>query len=140
MTREAIEQILARHQEAFIRRDVEALVATHAPEGSFESPAYGVIRGKAAIRDMYRYWYSAFPDFMLSWKTALIDPPLASFLWTFRGTSAGPFFGDVKPGTPIDMTGAAQLSFSEEGILVARHVFDFSGVLVRAGVLKIKPA
>jgi predicted ester cyclase len=140
MTRSAIEEILSRHQEAFIRRDAHALAATHLPEGTFDSPAYGVIKGRQAIEDMYRYWYAAFPDFMLRWETALIDPPHAAFFWTFKGTAAGPFFGEVRPGTPVDMTGAAQYTCSEGGILTAKHVFDFSGILVRTGVLKIKPA
>jgi predicted ester cyclase len=140
MTRDAIEQILSRHQEAFVRRDARALAATHQPDGTFESPAYGVIRGRPAIEEMYRYWYTAFPDFILMWESAVIDPPHAAFFWNFKGTSAGPFFGEVRPGTPIEMTGAAHYTFAGNGILAARHVFDFSGILVRTGVLKIKPA
>ncbi|CAN5471367.1 hypothetical protein BH23ACI1_BH23ACI1_02730 [soil metagenome] len=139
MTREAIEQILARHQEAFIRRDAEALAATHAPDGSFQSPASGLVTGRDAIRDVYKYWYAAFPDFMFTWEAALIDPPRASFFWTFKGTAAGPFFGDVRPGTPVEMVGAAELVLDGNSIASIRHVFDFSGVLVRAGVLKVKP-
>jgi predicted ester cyclase len=140
MTRDAIEQILSRHQEAFVRRDAHALAATHLPDGTFESPAYGVIRGRQAIEEMYRYWYKAFPDFMLTWESAVIDPPHAAFFWHFKGTSAGPFFGEVRPGTPIEMTGAALYAFDGDAIHAARHVFDFSGILVRTGVLKIKPA
>lgn len=140
MTRDAIEQLLARQKDAFARRDVEALTLTHAEDGLFESPAYGVMTGRTAIRDIYRYWYAAFPDFQLSWDAALIDPPRASFLWTFAGTAAGPFFGDVKVGAKVTMQGAAEYTVSEAGITVARHVFDFSGTLMRAGVLKVKPA
>jgi predicted ester cyclase len=140
MTRDDIHAILARHQEAFISRDAQALAATHLLVGTFESPAYGLIKGRQAIEDMYRYWYAAFPDFMLRWESALIDPPHAAFFWNFKGTAAGPFFGEVRPGTPIDMTGAAHYTFDDDGILAARHVFDFSGILVRTGVLKVKPA
>jgi predicted ester cyclase len=140
MTREAIEQLLVRHQEAFVRRDAAALAATHAPDGTFESPSSGLVTGRDAILDVYRYWYTAFPDFMFTFRSPLIDPPRASFFWSFKGTAAGPFFGDVRPGTAVEMTGAAELVAGEEGIVSIRHVFDFSGVLVRAGVLKIKPA
>lgn len=140
MTRAAIEQLLARHKDAYLRRDAEALADTHAAAGTFESPAYGVVTGRTAILDVYRYWYKAFPDFLLTWESPLIDPPRASFFWTFNGTVAGPFFGDVKVGTKVQMLGAAEYSCGEDGILVARHVFDFSGALVRTGVLKIKPA
>ncbi|HSL19985.1 MAG TPA: ester cyclase [Vicinamibacterales bacterium] len=140
MTRTAIEERLSEHKAAFARRDVEALASAHAQDGTFESPAVGVVRGRDAIRDVYRYWYTAFPDFLLSWEVALVDPPRASFLWTFDGIAAGPFFGEVKPGTRVTVNGAAEYLFGEEGIVSARHVFDFSGVLVRAGVLKVKPA
>ena len=139
MVREAIEQQLAEHQAGFLARSPDALAATHAPDGTFESPAHGVVRGRDAIRDVYRYWYRAFPDFMLSWGAPLIDPPRAAVFWRFEGTTTGPFFGEVRPGTPIRMIGAAEYVFADEGIVGVRHIFDFSAVLVSAGVLKIKP-
>jgi predicted ester cyclase len=140
MSRADIEDLLARHKAAFARRDVDALTATHAPQGTFESPAYGVVRGQAAIRDVYRYWYDAFPDFMLAWDYALIDPPRASFFWTFDGTASGSFFGQVQRGSRVSIVGAAEYEVSDAGIVSARHMFDFSGVLIRSGVLKIKPS
>jgi predicted ester cyclase len=139
MSRADIEARLGRHKAAFARRDIDALVAEHAPDGTFESPAYGVVLGREAIRDVYRYWYEAFPDFMLTWEHALIDPPRASYFWTFEGTAAGPFFGQVQHGSKVTMIGASECLFSEAGIVSIRHVFDFSGVLIRAGVLKIRP-
>jgi predicted ester cyclase len=140
MTRSAIEEALTRQKDAFARRDVEALTALHAPEGTFESPAYGVVTGRDSIREIYRYWYAAFPDFILTWDSAVIDPPRASYIWTFNGTAAGPFFGDVKVGSKVSMIGATEATFGREGITAIRHVFDFSGTLMRTGVLKVKPA
>jgi hypothetical protein len=140
MTRAEIEVLLARQKDAFARRDVEALTELHAPDGRFDSPAYGQVIGREAIRDVYRYWYRAFPDFLLTWDSALIDPPRASYFWTFTGTAAGPFFGEVKLGSKVNMIGAAEALFGAEGILSIRHVFDFSGTLMRAGVLKVKPS
>ena len=49
-------------------------------------------------------------------------------------------FGDVKVGARVNMQGAAEYTVSDAGIIAARHVFDFSGTLLRAGVLKVKPA
>lgn len=140
MTRSMIEERLAQHRAAFERRDPDALAETHAPDGSFESPAVGIVEGRDAIRGVYRYWYEAFPGFAFVWDRPLIDPPRASFLWSFSGTAAGPFFGEAKPGSSVTMRGAAEYVFGEDGIVSARHVFDFSGALVRAGVLKIKPS
>lgn len=139
MTREEIARRLAEHQAAFASRDVDALTRTHAPEGTFESPAHGLVRGRDAIRDIYRYWYGGFPDFLLSWDSALIDPPRAAVFWTFEGTAAGPFFGDVRAGSHVKLLGAGEYTFGDEGIVAVRHIFDFSALLVSTGVLKIKP-
>ena len=140
MNRGEIEAILAKQKDAFARRDAEALTALHAPDGTFESPAYGTVTGRAAIREIYRYWYVAFPDFLLTWESALIDPPRASYFWNFTGTASGPFFGDVKVGSKVSMLGATEAAFGPQGIVSIRHIFDFSGTLLRAGVLKVKPA
>jgi predicted ester cyclase len=139
MTRAMVEQGLADHQAGFLARSADALAATHAPDGTFESPAHGIVRGREAIRGVYIYWYGAFPDFMLAWGTPVIEPPRAAVFWNFEGTTAGTFFGEVRPGTSVKMSGAAEFVFSEEGIVSVRHIFDFSQALVAAGVLKIKP-
>jgi predicted ester cyclase len=143
MTRAEVEKQLAEHAAGFAARDAERLAATHTVDGTFESPAAGLVRGRPAILDVYRYWYKAFPDFMLTWESPLIDTtttPRASVFWSFEGTAAGPFFGDVRPGAQVKMTGAAEYTFSPEGIVSVRHIFDFSAVLVATGVLKIKPS
>jgi predicted ester cyclase len=140
LTRADIEQLLARQKAGFLQRDAEALAACHTIDGTFESPAYGVVQGRDAIRDVYRYWYRAFPDMMLTWESHIIDPPRAAYFWTLEGTAEGPFFGDVRPGSRVTMTGASECLCTEHGIAAIRHVFDFSGGLLRAGVLKVKPA
>lgn len=140
MTRETIVRHLAEHQAGFAARDPERLAAGHVPGGTFSSPAHGLVRGRAAILEVYKYWYAAFPDFTLTWDSAIIDPPRAAVFWAFEGTAVGPFFGEVKPGTRVAMAGAAEYEFGEAGIVAVRHLFDFSAMLVTAGVLKIKPA
>lgn len=139
MTRSEIEALLVRHREAFARRDAAALAADHVEEGTFESPAHGVVRGRQGILGVYSYWFEAFPDLVLTWESVVIDDDCAAFFWTFEGTTRGPFFGVARPGTRVTMIGAADYRFTESGILSARHVFDFSGMLIRTGVLKTKP-
>ena len=109
MTRAAIEQCLADHQAGFLGRNPEALAATHAPDGTFESPAHGLVHGREAIRAIYGYWYEAFPDFMLTCGARRSSSRRGPHLfWRFDGTTTGPFFGDVRPGTSIKMSGAAE--------------------------------
>ena len=75
----------------------------------------------------------------LTWDRPIVDGERAALFWNFRGTLAGKFFGDVRPGTHVTFAGAAEYVLSPEGIVSARHLFDFTGALVAAGVLKIKP-
>lgn len=139
MTRSEIEALLARHREAFANRDAAALSDSHAPQGTFRSPAAGLVTGRDQIAEVYQYWLRAFPDLDFNWDAPLIDGDRVALFWTFRGTAAGPFFGDVKPGTKIEFRGAGEYVVSPDGIESVNHLFDFTGALVSAGVLKVKP-
>jgi predicted ester cyclase len=140
MTRSEIEALLARHRASFHRLDAAALAADHLADGTFESPAHGLVRGRQAIEEVYRYWFTAYPDMRFDWTDAIIDGSRAAFFWTFEGTLRGPFFGVLNPGAHIAMEGAAEYGFARGGIESARHIFDFSGVLMKAGILKARPA
>jgi predicted ester cyclase len=139
VTRSEIETLLARHQQSFASRSADALTADHAPDGSFTSPAAGTATGHADIRKVYEYWLAAFPDMEMTWGPPLIDGDRVALFWRFRGTVHGEFFGDVKPGTRVEFTGAAEYVVSPAGIVSARHMFDFTGALIAAGVLKVRP-
>jgi len=140
MTRAEIVALLERHRGAFKRQDAEALAADHVEEGTFESPAHGVVTGRRAITEVYRYWFTAFPDLLITWDEPLVDGDRAAVFWTFAGTSHGPFFGVVGAGSRVELRGAAEYKFADGGIQSVRHIYDFSSMLVKTGVLKVKPA
>ena len=141
MTRAEIVAMIDRHRHAFASRDAGMLAAGHAQNGTFESQAAGVVRGRPAIQGVYEYWLKAFPDLEFTWREPIIDGDRISLFWHFSGTlSAGDFFGKAQPGAHVEFSGAGEYHVSPEGIVSARHVFDFTGALVSAGVLKVKPA
>ncbi len=139
MTRDEIDVLLARHQDAFLRRDADVLASQHAEDGSFESPAHGVVRGRQGIAGIYRYWFTAFPDLQLRWTEPIISGDRVAIFWSFVGTAHGPFFGIAGAGTRVEMQGAAEYTFADGGIASVRHIFDFSSVLMKTGALKVKP-
>lgn len=139
MTRADIDLLLARHQEAFASRSAAALTAGHTEGGTFYSPAVGTVTGHEEIRKVYDYWLRAFPDMDFTWGAPIVEGQRVALFWHFGGTIADQFFGDVRPGTRVLFDGAAEYLVSPEGIVSARHLFDFTGALVAAGVLKIKP-
>lgn len=139
MQRTEIQDLLDRHRAAFARRDAETLASQHAEDGTFESPAHGVVSGRTAIQGVYRYWFTAFPDLQLTWEDALIEGDRAAVFWSFDGVTAGAFFGVEKFGIRVKMAGAADYRFADGTIRSVRHVFDFTGALVKAGVLRTRP-
>lgn len=139
MTRPEIDALLARHQQSFASRSPAAITADHAEHGTFYSPAAGTVTGRAEIQKMYEYWFSAFPDMDFTWGPPVVEGTRVALFWHFGGTVSGQFFGEVRPGTRVQFDGAAEYVLSPEGIVTARHVFDFTGALVTAGVLKVKP-
>jgi hypothetical protein len=140
MTRSEIDALIARHQESFRSRSAATLAADHTENGTFYSPAAGTVTGRADIKKVYDYWLSAFPDMDFSWTPPIVEGTRVAFFWHFSGTVAGQFFGDVKPGTRVQFDGAAECVVSPEGLASIRHLFDFTGALVAAGVLKVKPS
>jgi predicted ester cyclase len=140
MTRSEVEAIIRRHQESFSQRSVDRLASDHTLDGTFHSPAAGIVEGREAIRKVYAYWFEAFPDLAMTWDAPLVDGTRAAIFWHFSGTLAGEFFGGFRPGTRVEFTGAAELQVVPEGIVSIRHLFDFTGALIAAGVLKVKPS
>ena len=140
MTRAEVDAFLERHRQSFASGDPARLAADHAENGSFESPAAGQVQGRDAIEAIYAYWLQAFPDLEFIWQTPIVDGERVALFWHFRGTLTGTFFGHAQPGARVEFAGAADYHLSPDGIVSARHVFDFTGSLVSAGALKVKPA
>jgi predicted ester cyclase len=140
VTRAGILALLEQHREAFLSRDAARLASHHAEDGTFESQAAGLVRGRAGIQGVYQYWLQAFPDLSFTWGEPIIDGNRVALFWHFRGTLAGEFFGHSRPGTRIEFSGAGEYSVSPAGIVSVKHVFDFTGALISAGVLKVKPS
>ena len=140
MLQSDIATMLERHHEAFAAHDAAALAAQHLPTGTFTSPAAGTVHGREAIEQVYRYWFTAMPDMRFTWEAPVIDGARAAIFWTLEGTVEGPFFGMPNPGTRVTADGAGLYTFTDEGILSVSHIFDFSAVLMKAGILKARPA
>lgn len=141
MTPEAIDALIERYREGFRRLDAEALADNHVPNGTYESPAHGKLQGRSAIEGVYRYWFTAFPDLTIEFDEIVKDADSVAVFWTFKGTQKGRFFGlpETASGKRVEMKGATLYRLNEHGIQHVQQIFDFTGVLVKAGILKVKP-
>jgi steroid delta-isomerase-like uncharacterized protein len=140
MTRAEILALIEAREAAANRRDVEALTKTHAEDGVLESSMAGTVKGHAAIGDVHRAWFSAFPDMTLATDQVLIDGDRAVVVATITGTNRGGFLGLPPSNKPFRVSIVAFYTFKDGYISHGRHIYDFTGLLVQIGVLKARPA
>ncbi len=140
MTRAEIVTLIERRADAFNRRDVAALTAFHAIDGVVESVMAGTVEGRGAIGDIYRTWFTAFPDATIDLGDVVIEGDRAVQLGTITGTATGGFMGVPPTRKSFKMPVVLFSNFHNGEIAYSRHLYDFTGLLVQIGVLKAKPA
>jgi steroid delta-isomerase-like uncharacterized protein len=140
MTREEIVALLERRTQAVNRHDVAALAALHAMGGAIESVMAPRVLGRAAIEEFYRRLFEAFPDFHYEPQDAIIDGDRVAELATFEATHTGLFMGVPGSGRRVRVPGVFIFTLRNHEIERLRSVYDFTGLLVQASVMKIKPS
>lgn len=140
MTRTEIEALVVRFQDAVGRRDVDALTKLHAEDGVVESVMAGTVRGRAAIGDVYRMWFAAFPDVTVTTDDLVIDGDRAVLVSTVTGTDRGGFMGLPPSHKPFKVAMVRVVMFRDGCIAHDRRIYDFTGLLLQIGVLKARPA
>jgi steroid delta-isomerase-like uncharacterized protein len=138
MTREEITAFFDRRQDALERRDATALAALHSDSGTLESAMAGTLVGRAEHERFYAGLFSAFPDFRYEPGDLWIDGNRVAQSATFGGTNIGGFMGFPPSGKQVRVP--AVFLFKLKGLQIEwmRSVYDFTLMLVQAGVLKIK--
>jgi steroid delta-isomerase-like uncharacterized protein len=139
MTRDEIDTFMARRQESWKRHDVEALTLDHSEDCVVESPLAGQVKGRAAIESVYRGLVSSFPDLALDRTDVVIDDNRVVQISTMTGTNKGGFMGLPPTGRKISFPLVVIFTLKDGLIVDERRIYDFTGMLVQAGVLKAKP-
>jgi steroid delta-isomerase-like uncharacterized protein len=140
MTRPEIRDLIARVQDAWVRRDVTALANFHAEDCVVESPfSGGEVRGRESIAKTYQGLFHAFPDLAMQYDEPLIDGDRVVLIARVSGTDRGGFMGMHPSGRSVDFP--CVLLFDLENGLIARErrIYDFTGLAVQVGAIKAKP-
>jgi steroid delta-isomerase-like uncharacterized protein len=140
MTRAEILALFERLESALNRRDVEALAALHAEDSVLESLMAGTVKGRAAIGEVYRAWFTAFPDVTVATDHLVVDGDQAVVVSSVTGTDRGGFLGLPPSQKPFRVAIVRFYTLKDGSIVHARHIYDFTGLLVQIGVLKARPA
>jgi steroid delta-isomerase-like uncharacterized protein len=141
MTREELQGIIERYVETWQRRDPAAIAQYHASDGVAESPIYATLRGRKAIEDASRAFFTSFPDATLEIDAILVDAPRVAIFTTVNATHVNEFFGMPGTNRHIEFRNARLMEMDGQGLIAhERRIYDFTGLLVQIGVLRAKPA
>jgi predicted ester cyclase len=141
MTRQDVEQVFGRREEAIAHRDAVELGLLYAEDAIVDSPtAGGAVRGRAAIETVNRAWFSGFPDVVFTTETVIIDGDRAVWIGRTHGTDTGGFMGLDATNKPFELPMVMVCTLADGLIVHERRIYDFTGMLVQIGVLKAKLA
>ena len=140
-TRAELQAFFERYMETWKRRDPRALASFHAENGIVESPMYQTRRGRKEIEDAYRAFLTSFPDQVHTVEAVVIDPPRLAAFSTINATHVNDFFGLPGTNKRIELRHSRLFTIDEDGLIGhERRIYDFTGVLIKVGVLKARPA
>lgn len=99
-----IKRLWVRHSIAEERRDIDGLVATLAPECTYELVTTGQRwDGHAGARAFYTQLFAAFPDNAFALSEIVVGPQGVFETARLTGTNLGPWAGAPASGLPVDL-------------------------------------
>jgi len=141
VTRADLRAVIERYMETWHRRDPAAIARCHQENGVVESPMYATLRGRKAIEDASRAFFTSFPDATFTIESMVIDPPRVAMFTTVNATHMNDFFGLPGTNRPLMFRNSRLFEIDDQGLIAhERRIYDFTGVLVQIGVLRAKPA
>ena len=105
-----------------------------------ESPSTGTNRGCQEITHGYDRWMAAFADLVFKAEEVIAEGDRAALVFRVAATHHGEFLGLPGTGKRVEFGGVFLQRIAHGEILHERRVYDFRGLLIKLGVLKVKPA
>jgi len=139
MTADEIRTFVNRHAEKFHANDVVGLAADYTEDGVVESPSTGTHNGRRQIAESYARLLTAFPDAVFTAETVVAEGDQAAVFFYFAATHQGEFLGLPATGKRIEFRGVFLDRFESDLLAHERRLYDFSGLLIKLGILKVKP-
>ena len=140
MTRDEMLGLCRQWEDAFARRDLDALADLYSEHAVVESPMAGTVTGRETVVQAQHGMFAAFPDMTWTFEPPLVDGHRAAIVAEAAGTHAGIIMGLPPTGRAFRGRLVFLLDVEDHHIVRDRRIYDFTGLLVQVGVLKAKPA
>jgi steroid delta-isomerase-like uncharacterized protein len=141
MTSDEIRTFVRAHVEAWVRRDVDALMADYADDCELVSPMFRTVRGKAGVEGSFRDLFRAFGEWTIQIDEMLIDHDegdRCALVWTANAVQTGEIFGFPASGRRFEVRAVHFFRFENRQIVSEKRLYDFSSLLMQLGILKAK--
>ena len=135
-----IQELLEERNLAWSRRDAAALAAGYGEDAVVSSPMFPRAEGRGAIERSFESLFRVFPDWEITFEAACVTGNRAMQPGKVRATHRGEFMGISGTGRRIEFECVLIFDFQDGLIHRERRIYDFTGVLIQAGVLRPKPA
>jgi steroid delta-isomerase-like uncharacterized protein len=140
MSTDQMTALIDRHIEAWSRRDPTALSHDHAKDGVVVSPLFGRVQGRAQICDSYAALFAIFPDWQMRFDVPIIHGNRVAMSFSVTATHQGDFMGLPGSGRRCAFEGVSLFQLDADPLIVEdRRIYDFTGLLVHVGVLRVRP-
>ena len=140
MTHDEMVEFVAGWIAAWRVRDAERLTSFYTSDAVVESPMTGRVEGLNAIHRSFAQLLTAFPDIEIQQEDVLVDGNRAAIGFKFTATHRGDLMGLQPTGKHIVFRGVILLTMKDGDIVHERRVYDFTGFLMKIGLLKAKPS
>ena len=125
-------------QRAWNARDPTGLAALFADHAVVQSPIFGELHGRHAIENSYRELFRGFADWTFEGEDVVVDGQRAAQLFNVTATHTSDMFGVDATHRSFMVKGVLFFEFRDGRIVHERRLYDFTGLLLQAGVLKAK--
>jgi len=138
MTRSEVQALVDQWLKAWNDHDPAALAALHALDGVVESPMFDTHRGRRAIEDVYRAFFTAFRETQAIVDAVVIDPPRFAVFATVHAIHVNEIFRLPATHKHAQFS-LARLFETADGLIThERRIYDLTGFKVQLGALKVK--
>ena len=141
MTHHDARLFLRARGDKYASHDPKALAADHTVDGVVHSPMFASVTGRDAIEQSYVALFRIFPDWSITFDEAIIDSSgRAAHPCDVTATHRGEFLGMAGTGKRITFRGVLLYTLVDGLIAEESRLYDFTGLLFQAGVLRARPS
>ena len=134
------QRLLDQRNEAWNRRDPAALARSYAEDAVVTSPMFPHAEGRAAIERSFEALFRVFPDWAMTFEAPCINGSRLMQACKVHATQKGDFMGIPGSGRHVEFESVLILDLQDGLIHRERRIYDFTGLLIKLGVLRGKPA